>query len=146
MYVDPKSGEVVLTHHSELKRIPDYRDHGFDELSPISDWMKTFFKNHDNASFTETKTDGSESQDPKNYIFINNVNRVLEGVHYSDIEIEAGYFDFQDGQKVPVAQITLIKYVKSNLLTLKTASSYGQLTDDVFRPLSDLVDGPYLKL
>lgn len=154
MYVDPKTGQLVLTHPAELKRIPGYRDHGFDELNPVHDWLTAalnennwgaFYKHYSDA-IVEDSVEGKVKKNAKNYIFIKCEANLEDDTPHYMVEIEAGYVDFQDGEKMPVSNINLIYFKQSGLLTLQSAASYGLITEDVFRPLSDLVDGPYLKL
>lgn len=145
MYKDPKTKEVVLTHPAELQRIPDFRDHGFDELNPIHQWLIAKLEKQNGSSFYQTLDDADDTKAAENYIFVKCEKNVADTIPHYMVEIEAGYIDFQDSEQVPVSSINLVLYEKSKLITLISASSHGSVTEDVVRSLSDLVDGPYLK-
>lgn len=146
MYKDPITNENVYTHPAELKRIQGYRDHGFEELNLIHQWIVAVLEKNNWGSFYETRNDATDDDKGKNYLFVNCELKSDHALPHFKIEMDAGFVDFQDAELSSVTTVKFILYQKSKLITLDSAKSYGKATDDVVRALSDMVDGPYLKL
>lgn len=146
MYKDPVTNENIYTHPAELKRIQGYRDHGFDELNPIHEWIMARLEENNWGSFYETRTDEKGDNKGKNYLFVNCEKKLDEALPHFKVEIDTGYIDFQDEELTSVASIKFVLHKASKLITLDSAKSHGKATEDVVRVLSDIIDGPYLKL
>lgn len=140
MYKDPNTSDLILTHPLELARIPDFRDHGFDELNQIHTWLMVQMESHKWDSFHATYDDGSK------YIFIQCKSDLSDAIPNYKIEIEVGYIDFQDQEKKPMAGANIILYQKSKLLSLVSVTNEGIPSEDVNTALSEIADGPYLIL
>lgn len=140
MYKDPNTSDLILTHPLELTRIPGFRDHGFDELNPIQTWLIGQMEVHKWDSFHATYGDGSK------YIFIQCKSDLSDAIPNYKIEIEVGYIDFQDQEKKPMAGANIILYQNSKLLSLVSVTNEGIPSEDVYTALTEITDGPYLKL
>lgn len=140
IYKAPNSSDQILTHHLELTRIPGFRDHGFDELNPIHEFIMQQMEAHKWQPFHTTYNNEDK------YIFIQSKNHLNDTIPNYKIEIEVGFVDFQDQERTPMASAAIILYENSKLLSLVAVENEGLPSEDVYTALSEISHSTYLDL
>ena len=132
---------VPITHPMELPRIPGYRDYGFENLDQIVDFASGQIKTEVNKSFC------LNLKKKKKFLLLSVVYISSSPAPYFEIDLEAGYIDFQDGEKVVDSSIKFRLHEDTDYGVLIYAKNgLNSISSDIDYAITQITNGDYLDL
>lgn len=131
----------LALHPLELPRIANYRDYGFDKLDDIVFFASKQIDAHDQKPFAEV------FENDKKFLLLTVTSFPNATTPFYDVELEVGFIDFQDQQKVIDSGVHLRLFeTNKHWVLIKATDKSGKSTSDIEYVLTQITNGDYLQL
>ncbi len=125
--------DSIPRHVSESPRINGFRDHGFDNMDGVYDFLKSKAQSAKSFPFIDlSRTD--------RYFLTTNIKEHPTLERVLNVDVDAGFIDFQDSEHVTLGKITgYLDLNKETIFVTIAYTEYGLATLDVEQVLIDIL-------